>query len=210
MSKPHFRSEKVLAARGVWPVAGVDEAGRGPLAGPVVAAAVVLDPSRLPGGIDDSKKLSAARRDAGYEAILEQALSIAIGIASVTEIDQMNIRQATLTAMRRAIAGLSPGPQHVLIDGNALPARLPCDAQTMVKGDAISLSIAAASIVAKVTRDRLMILLDEEFPAYGFSGHMGYGTPAHLNALLRHGPCPHHRRGFAPVRAALEALPQNA
>jgi len=183
-------------------VAGVDEAGRGPLAGPVSAAAVILDPKKLPRGIDDSKKLSSAARDELFDLICARALAIGVGLASVEEIDRLNIRNATFLAMRRALGALAITPVHALIDGNASPRDLSCTVQTIVKGDAISLSIAAASIIAKVTRDRLMERLDEAYPHYGFKNHMGYGAPAHLAALKAHGPCPWHRRSFAPVRAA--------
>ena len=184
MAKPHFRQEKSLLASGLWPIAGVDEAGRGPLAGPVTAAAVVLDPKKLPKGLDDSKKLT--------------------GIACVEEIDRINIRNATFLAMTRAIHALALPPVHVLIDGNARPKNLPCAAQTIIKGDGISVSIAAASIIAKVTRDRLMQQLDQSHPGYGFGEHMGYSTPAHFAALKSLGPCSAHRRSFAPVRAQVE------
>ena len=201
MPKPHFRHEKGLIAAGIWPVAGIDEVGRGPLAGPVAAAAVVLDPRKLPRGIDDSKKLTAALRDEFYELIMSRALAVGIGTASAVEIDAVNIRNATFLAMRRATAALAVPPAHVLIDGNAAPRDLPCTSQTIIKGDAVSLSIAAGSIVAKVTRDRLMTRLHDVFPQYGFCEHMGYPTPSHLAALRAHGPCWAHRRSFAPVRA---------
>jgi ribonuclease HII len=202
MTSPHFRQERSLLRAGVWPVAGVDEAGRGPLAGPVSAAAVILDPKKLPRGLDDSKKLSSAARTEFFELICDRALAIGVGLASVEEIDRLNIRNATFLAMRRALAALAIPPAHALIDGNASPRDLICPAQTIVKGDAISLSISAASIIAKVTRDRLMERLHEAHPLYGFKDHMGYGVPAHLAALKAHGPCPFHRRSFAPVRAA--------
>ena len=202
MASPHFRHERSLLAAGIWPVAGVDEAGRGPLAGPVSAAAVILDPKKLPRGVDDSKKLSGAARAELFELICARALAIGVGLASVEEIDRLNIRNATFLAMRRALAALAITPAHALIDGNASPGDLVCPAQTIVKGDAISLSISAASIVAKVTRDRLMERLHEAHPLYGFKDHMGYGAPAHLAALKIHGPCPFHRMSFAPVRAA--------
>jgi ribonuclease HII len=204
MAKPHFRQEKALLASGLWPVAGVDEAGRGPLAGPVTAAAVVLDPKKLPKGLDDSKKLTAAARDALFDAICARALAIGVGIASVEEIDRINIRNATFLAMTRAIHALALPPAHVLIDGNASPKNLPCAVQTIIKGDGISVSIAAASIVAKVTRDRLMQQLDALHPGYGFGEHMGYSTPAHFAALKTLGACDAHRRSFAPVRAQVE------
>ncbi len=202
MPSPHFRQERALLRAGIWPVAGVDEAGRGPLAGPVSAAAVILDPKRLPRGINDSKKLSSAARMEFFDLICARALAIGVGLASVEEIDRLNIRNATFLAMRRALEALAITPAHALIDGNASPRDLICPAQTIVKGDAISLSISAASIIAKVTRDRLMERLHEAHPLYGFKDHMGYGVPAHLAALRAHGPCPLHRRSFAPVRAA--------
>ena len=204
MTRPHFRFEKALAARGVWPVAGIDEAGRGPLAGPVSAAAVILNPKKLPKGLDDSKKLSALDRDSAFELIMKHAVAVGIGLACAQEIDRINIRQATFLAMRRALGALALSPAHALIDGNAMPQNLCCPAQTIIKGDAQSLSIAAASIVAKVTRDRLMTRLHDSHPQYGFHQHAGYPTPAHLAALAKHGPCIHHRRSFAPVRAHFE------
>ncbi|MGK2285725.1 ribonuclease HII [Pedomonas sp. V897] len=184
-------------------VAGIDEAGRGPLAGPVVAAAVVLDPSRLPDGIHDSKTLSRARREALLEAILDAA-HVGIGEAGPEEIDRINILQATFLAMRRAVEALPVSPAVALVDGNRAP-RLPIPCHTVVKGDARCLSIAAASIVAKVTRDRIMDRLAREHPGYGWERNAGYGTAEHLEALRQIGPTPHHRRSFAPVR---ELLPQ--
>ena len=208
MTRPHFRHEKALLASGVWPVAGVDEAGRGPLAGPVTAAAVILDPKKPVRGLDDSKKLSSAARSELFELICARALAVGVGMASAQEIDRVNIRNATFLAMRRALQALAIVPAHALIDGNASPRDAPCPVQTIVKGDAISISISAASIIAKVTRDRLMERLHEAYPLYGFSDHMGYGAPAHLAALRAHGPCPYHRYSFAPVRAAAgEAAP---
>jgi ribonuclease HII len=202
MANPHFRHEKALMRAGVWPVAGVDEAGRGPLAGPVSAAAVILDPKKPLRGLNDSKKLSSAARAQLFDQICERALAVGVGLASVEEIDRLNIRNATFLAMRRALQALALPPVHALIDGDASPRDLFCPAQTIVKGDAISLSISAASIIAKVTRDRLMERLHEAWPLYGFADHMGYGVPAHLAALRAHGPCPYHRMSFAPVRAA--------
>lgn len=183
-------------------VAGVDEAGRGPLAGPVVAAAVILDTTRPLDGLADSKVLSASRREQLDAQIRAQAVSVAIGEASVEEIDASNILQATLLAMRRAVDGLQMAPQRVLVDGNRLPLlRVP--AQAIVGGDATVPAISAASVLAKVYRDRLCDALDVSWPAYGFAVHKGYPTAAHLRALALHGPCPAHRRSFAPVRAAL-------
>ena len=184
-------------------VAGVDEAGRGPLAGPVTAAAVILDPARIPPGIDDSKRLTAAQRERLAQAIREQALAFCVAQASVAEIDALNILQASLLAMRRALAGLTPQPQVALIDGNRLPKGLPMPAQALVKGDAKSLSIAAASILAKVERDRIMCELSATNPGYLWEKNAGYPTPEHLLALQTRGVTPHHRRSFAPVRKML-------
>ena len=184
-------------------VAGVDEAGRGPWAGPVVAAAVILHPARIPGGINDSKKLSPARRDALYDVILDHAIASGVGIATVEEIDEINILAATMLAMQRAVSLLSPAPTLVLIDGNRAPA-LPCAVQTVVGGDATSLSIAAASIIAKVTRDRVMAELSRQYPGYGWEKNAGYGTAAHQQCLAERGLTPHHRKSFAPIKALLE------
>ena len=184
-------------------LAGVDEAGRGPLAGPVVAAAVILDPESPIAGLGDSKVLSPARREALFDQIRGQALSCCIAEASVEEIDRLNILQATLLAMQRAVAGLRLKPARVQVDGNRLP-RLTMPAQAIVKGDAKVPEISAASILAKVHRDRLCLALDAAHPAYGFAVHKGYPTPGHLAALQAHGPCAAHRRSFAPVREVLE------
>ena len=180
------------------PVAGIDEAGRGPWAGPVVAAAVILPAEDVPGGIDDSKRLSRQRRAALFEEICDRSV-IGIGEASVAEIDALNILQATFLAMRRAVDALATLPAHILVDGNRLP-ELPCDAQAIVRGDSRSLSIAAASIIAKETRDRSMRRLAKAFPSFGWERNMGYGTKEHAEALRRIGPTPHHRRSFKPVR----------
>ena len=185
------------------PVAGIDEAGRGPWAGPVVAAAAILDLARVPPGLDDSKRLSPARRAALYDALVGVA-ALGVGIAEVEEIDRLNIRQATFLAMRRAVAALGIAPAHALVDGDALPG-LDCPTSAIVGGDGRSLSIAAASIVAKVTRDRLMRALAEACPGYGFERHKGYGTAAHRAALARLGPSPHHRLSFRPVALAAAA-----
>lgn len=182
-------------------VAGVDEAGRGPLAGPVVAAAVVLDDLRPIRGLNDSKKLSAAQRERLFDAVMAQALCTSVAVASAEEIDQLNILQATLLAMRRAVQGLRLRPHLVLVDGNRLPV-LDIRAEAIVKGDAKVAAISAASILAKVTRDRWCQELDARFPQYGFATHKGYGTAAHLEALRAHGPCPEHRRSFTPVTEA--------
>ncbi|MBO6666962.1 ribonuclease HII [Parvibaculum sp.] len=183
-------------------VCGVDEAGRGPLAGPVVAAAVIIDISNCPQGLNDSKKLDAARREA-LLAELETCAEIGIGIASVEEIDEINILHATMLAMTRAVASLPRAPHVALIDGNRCPPGLVCSSRAVIGGDGLALSIAAASIAAKVTRDRMMAALAEAHPGYGFENHMGYGTPAHLDALSRLGASPVHRRSFAPIRKIL-------
>ncbi len=179
-------------------VAGVDEAGRGPLAGPVVAAAVMLDEQQPIAGLADSKTLSAAQRETVYDAVLARALCVGVGVAEVEEIDRLNILQATLLAMQRAVAALRLRPSLVRVDGNRLPM-LPMRAEAVVRGDATDAAIAAASIVAKVTRDRHMDALHTAYPAYGFDRHRGYGTAQHLQALRIYGPSPVHRRSFAPV-----------
>ncbi|ART59622.1 ribonuclease HII [Acidovorax carolinensis] len=183
-------------------VAGVDEAGRGPLAGPVVAAAVILDDLHSIAGLADSKKLTAARREALFDEIRAKALCCSIAEASVEEIDRLNILQATLLAMRRAVLGLRLKPKMVLVDGNRLPT-LDMPAEAIVKGDALVPAISAASILAKVHRDRWCVQVDEQYPQYGFAGHKGYGTAVHMAALREHGACIHHRRSFAPVAKVL-------
>ncbi|MDT8992089.1 ribonuclease HII [Curvibacter sp. APW13] len=183
-------------------VAGVDEAGRGPLAGPVVAAAVILDERNPIAGLNDSKKLTARRRDQLFDEIRAKALCCSVAEASVEEIDSLNILQATLLAMRRAVDGLRLKPGKVLVDGNRLPV-LDVVAEAIVQGDALVPSISAASILAKVTRDRWCEEVDAAFPQYGFAAHKGYGTAEHLAALQAHGACIHHRRSFAPVRNVL-------
>jgi ribonuclease HII len=188
--------------RPAW-VAGVDEAGRGPLAGPVVAAAVILDPARPISGLADSKQLSPARRAQLFDQIVACALAHAVVVVEVEEIDRINILQATLSGMRRALQGLDPAPAHALIDGTQVPRELCCAATAIIDGDALEPAIGAASILAKVARDRLMVALDARHPGYGFAIHKGYGSPAHLAALQRLGPCAQHRRSFAPVRRLL-------
>lgn len=183
-------------------VAGVDEVGRGPLAGPVVAAAVILDPDRPIEGLDDSKKLTEARREVLAGLIRENALAWALGRAEVEEIDRINILQASLLAMRRAVLALEPGPEHALIDGNQCP-RLPCTSEPVVGGDGTVPAIGAASILAKVARDAEMVQWEAEYPGYGFASHKGYGTRQHLEALRKLGPTPLHRQSFAPVRELL-------
>jgi len=204
-----MRSKKFLRAEQVpldWDspglVAGVDEAGRGPLAGPVVAAAVILDELHPIAGLADSKKLTARQRDRLYTEIMAKALCCSIAQASVEEIDRLNILQATMLAMQRAVAGLRLKPQKVLVDGNRLPA-LDVLAEAIVGGDAKVHAISAASILAKVHRDRWCVEYHEQYPQYGFDGHKGYGTAQHMQALAAHGPCPEHRRSFAPVALAL-------
>ncbi len=187
-------------------IAGIDEAGRGPLAGPLVVAAVVFAPGRTPvNGLDDSKQLNAARREVLYPRIIARALAWKIIFVEVDEIDRRNIFQATMHGMRRALEGVMPIAQHARIDGNRLPPGLPCPAQALIGGDAIDRSIMAASILAKVARDHRMQALHARYPGYGFDLHKGYPTPAHREALARLGPCPEHRRSFAPVRAALQS-----
>jgi ribonuclease HII len=202
MGAPHYKRERGLLREGAEHVAGVDEVGRGPLAGPVAVAAVILNPLNLPKGVDDSKALAAAERERLFEIILSKALSVAIAFASVAEIDAMNIRGATLAAMARAVNALSLRPAFALIDGCDEPPGLRCGARAIIGGDASCLSIAAASIVAKVARDRMMIRLGVRYPDYGFGRHVGYGTKVHLEALARRGPTPFHRLSFAPVRNA--------
>lgn len=187
--------EKKYWSRGIVHIAGVDEAGRGPLAGPVVAAAVVFPPHVAIEGVNDSKQLTAKKREQLFDEILDRALSVGIGIAGHEEIDRINILQASICAMNRAIAQLSPAPEQLLVDGNFF--RHPVHpVENIVKGDARSHSIAAASIIAKVTRDRMMVELDALYPEYRFAQHKGYGTSAHLAAILRFGYCPIHRRSF--------------
>ena len=187
------------------PVCGVDEAGRGPWAGPVSAAAVILDPARVPPGLDDSKKLSPKVRAALEIEIKESAVAWAVAFGSVEEIAELNILHATGLAMRRAVEQLSVAPTFALVDGN-YRFKLPCEIKTVVKGDAISASIAAASILAKVARDRLMVEMDALYPGYGFAGHKGYHAQVHVEALRTLGPCPIHRRGWEPVRLALTKI----
>lgn len=195
---PDFSFELAAPAT---PVCGIDEAGRGPWAGPVVAGAVILDVSRIPDGLNDSKKLSARRRDALFAALQDH--HVGLGIATVEEIDRLNILQATYLAMRRAVAALPITPSYALIDGNRKPDGLPCAGETIVKGDSRSLSIAAASIIAKVSRDRMMTALAAEWPGYGWERNAGYGVAAHAEALRNLGVTPHHRRSFKPIHKML-------
>ncbi len=193
---PHFDFEREAFQSGHRWVAGVDEVGRGPLAGPVGVAAVILDPDDLPKGLDDSKVLPASKREALCEIIFAKALSVSIVFASVEEIDNFNIRGAALRAMARAVAALSLRPHFALIDGRDAPEGLICPARPIVGGDGLSMSIAAASIVAKTTRDALMRNLGRDYPEYGFAEHVGYATNGHRRALALSGPCPYHRRSF--------------
>lgn len=199
---PDFRRESELLANGATYVVGIDEVGRGPLAGPVTAAAVILDPDRIPDGLNDSKRLTGQRRTE-LAAELRSVARVSVGHATVAEIDQINILQASHLAMCRAAAGLGVVPCHVLIDGNMVPKALAAPATAIVKGDARCLSIAAASIVAKVVRDHLMVDLAQQHPAYGWEHNAGYATKAHRSALAEHGPTPHHRRSFKTVHNML-------
>lgn len=201
-SLPDFSFEQTAFARGLIQVAGVDEAGRGPLAGPVVAAAVILDPEVIPDGLNDSKQLTAKQRAALY-AILMRVAVVAVGQATVAEIDEFNILRASHMAMSRAVAGLAKTPDHVLIDGQMLPRSFNLSAQPIIRGDARSLSIAAASIVAKTWRDALMVDLAQQYPGYGWDKNAGYPTKGHKFALQNLGVTPHHRRSFKPVHNIL-------
>jgi len=202
--RPSFRRERRALKAGVWPVAGCDEAGRGPLAGPVVAAAVVLDPERIPRGLNDSKKLDAAEREKLYEKICATA-QVAVAFGSTARIDRDNILRASLWALARAVKALPVKPKLVYVDGN-IRIDCGCDCEAVVSGDALVTSIAAASIVAKVTRDRLMSRLGLAHPGYGFERHMGYSVPEHFEALARLGPTAHHRKSFTPVAEKLASL----
>lgn len=193
---PTFDYEKAALQKGYKTVCGVDEAGRGPLAGPVCAAAVVLPVDCVIEGLDDSKKLTAAKREKLYDVILEKALGYGIAFGTVEEIESVNILQATFLAMNRAIDSLPQKPDYALIDGNRVPAGISVPCETVVKGDSKSYSVAAASILAKVTRDRLMLEYDRTYPQYGFAKHMGYGTKLHTDAILQYGPSPIHRPSF--------------
>ena len=196
---PDFSLELSARRAGHWPVAGTDEAGRGPLAGPVVAAAVILDPERIPDGLNDSKLLSQPKREALYELILATA-TVSIAASSPRRIDTTDIRKASLDAMRRAVHGLCLAPAFVLVDGLDVPPGLACPGKAVVKGDSRSLSIAAASIIAKVTRDRMMDRAGLVFPVYGFEQHAGYATTFHRASIETHGPCALHRMSFRPLR----------
>jgi ribonuclease HII len=198
--RPTFRRERAAITKGIWPVAGCDEAGRGPLAGPVVAAAVILDPKQIPRGLNDSKKLTHEERVRLYDLICATA-EVAVAFGSTARIDRDNIRQASLWALARAVKALPVAPRLVFVDGID-HIDVGCECRPVVSGDALVLSIAAASIIAKVTRDRLMMQVGAAHPGYGFERHMGYSVPEHLAALDRLGPCIHHRRSFSPVAGA--------
>jgi ribonuclease HII len=200
-TEPDFSHEAELIARGARFVAGVDEAGRGPLAGPVVVSAVLLDADRIPQGLNDSKKLTEEQRENLFAQIVATA-TVSVVIAPPAIILQRNIRGATLWAMTQAVRNLCVTPDRVLVDGRDVPMGLPCDGLALVGGDGRSVSIAAASIVAKVTRDRMCRIMDCDAPHFGFAGHKGYSTPQHMAALTLHGPCRHHRETFAPVAEA--------
>ncbi len=202
MTTPDYTFEQAAQARGFTAIAGVDEVGRGPLAGPVVAAAVILDPKNIPAGLNDSKKLTAKKRDALYDAIMDAA-DVSLAQASVSEIDEYNILRASHIAMVRAVAGLARPADHVLIDGNLVPHGLTISHETIIKGDGRSLSIAAASVIAKVWRDRHMVDLAQQYPGYGWEKNAGYPTTAHKAGLENLGVTPHHRRSFKPVHNIL-------
>ena len=202
VTKPTLKFERAAIKLGARVVCGVDEAGRGPLAGPVVVSAVILDHRRVPKGLNDSKLLTAAEREELYKEIMAKAI-VSIAVMPPSVIARMNILQASLWGMRQAVLGLTIRADHVLVDGNMVPKDLPCAGQAIVGGDGKSVSIAAASIVAKVTRDRMCLIMDCEEPHFGFSSHKGYAAPQHLEALTAHGPGRHHRMDFAPCAQAL-------
>jgi len=202
-SAPDFSHEQRLIHRGKQFIAGVDEAGRGPLAGPVVAAAVILDPGNIPDGLNDSKKLTEKKRETLFDQILLQAHVSWTSLSAAT-IDEINIREAALLAMTKSIQNLAVKADHALIDGRDIPTKLIGIGEALVKGDARSVSIAAASIIAKVVRDRMMIEVDQLYPRYGFAGHKGYGSKKHRDAIAAHGPCAIHRRSFSPIKQMVE------
>ena len=204
MPAPDFSFEQALIDQGIENIAGIDEVGRGPVSGPVVVSAVILDPNNIPDGLRDSKQLSAKKREAVFDAIL-QSSHVSIASVSAQMIDAINIREATLLAMTRAANGLAVQPGWHLIDGNAIPKQLLGKADFVIKGDAKCLSISAASIVAKVTRDRMMERAANAYPGYGFEKHAGYGTPAHLAAIAEKGACPIHRMSFRPLKQDVKA-----
>jgi ribonuclease HII len=201
LSLPTLKFERRAIKYGARIVAGVDEAGRGPLAGPVVVSAVILNHRKVPAGLNDSKQLTADEREALYEKIMASAI-VSIAVAPPSIIAELNILHATMWAMQRAVVGLAVAPDYVLIDGNRLPLNMPCAAEAVIGGDGLSVSIAAASIIAKVTRDRMCKIMDCEEPQFGFASHKGYSAPVHLAALTEHGPGRHHRMDFAPCAEA--------
>ncbi len=207
---PDFKHELLILSGGSGFVAGIDEAGRGPWAGPVAAGAVIFPDLKttdfLAEKLNDSKKLTPAKREELFAELHQSGALIGCGLASVEEIDRLNILQATFLAMRRAVSALPAIPSFAIIDGNKVPPGLPCPARALIKGDALSLSVAAASIIAKVTRDRLMTDLAKEFPYYGWEKNAGYGTKAHQNGLAEHGICIHHRKSYAPIKKFLREL----
>lgn len=201
VNRPDFSLELEAKSNRYWPCAGVDEAGRGPLAGPVVASAVILNPNNIPPGLDDSKRLNAAKREMLFQQIAATALAISVASSCAEEIDGTDIRKATLNAMSRAVGGLSLAPGMVLVDGRDVPDALPCPAQALIRGDGRSQSIAAASIIAKVLRDRMMVCAGRTHSAYGFHAHAGYGTAAHRATIASRGGIPRlHRYSFAPLK----------
>lgn len=201
---PDFSTESQLMTRGYKQICGVDEVGRGPLAGPVVAVAVVLNPKVIPDGLNDSKKLTEKKRELLFDELVGNC-HWALASVSAATLDRINIREASLLAMKQAINGLELTVDHALIDGNTIPTGLPCEATDLVKGDGRSLSIAAASIIAKVMRDRMMVRAGKYYPHYQFGKHKGYGTKIHMEALDAHGPCPLHRQSFAPIAKFFKA-----
>lgn len=203
--EPSFDLEAALMEQYGAPVAGIDEAGRGPWAGPVVVAAVILDPNRIPGGLNDSKLLTPEERADRYEEIVATSI-VSVVVGPVKQIDRINILQASLWGMRRAYRGLQVPVGAAIIDGNIVPKRFPCKARALVGGDGLSLSVAAASIVAKVTRDRMMVKLSRRYRRYAWDSNKGYGTREHAEAIKKHGVCTHHRRSFSPIERALRLL----
>jgi len=205
LPKPSFDLEAAMMDQFRGPVAGIDEAGRGPWAGPVVVAAVILDPERIPGGLNDSKLMTPEAREDRYQAILATSI-VSVVIGPVRQIDRINILQASLWGMRAAYRRLGVPAGSALIDGNIVPKRFPCKARAVVGGDGLSLSVAAASIVAKVTRDRMMVKLSRRYRRYAWDSNKGYGTPEHAAAIKKHGVCTHHRRSFSPIERALRLI----
>jgi len=208
-TEPSFELEAALMDQYGAPVAGIDEAGRGPWAGPVVVAAVILNPDRIPEGLNDSKQLTPQEREERYAEIMATSI-VSVAIGPVKQIDRINILQASLWGMRKAYRGLQVPVGAALIDGNIVPRRFPCKARAVVGGDALSLSVAAASIVAKVTRDRMMVKLSRRYRRYAWDSNKGYGTREHAEAIKKHGVCTHHRRSFSPIERALRLLENGA